>query len=269
VAIFEGAQGKVRGMKQPTLTLPTDDYIDVRDVPELLAAARYPDVGQPQQVTGLGKRAGRATLDLDDADKATLCNAWQPLPWPVFPMVIDAWQPYADALAASSSPPPWALVTFIDDARFGESMLRIIACEEYRKAIETAMQDGSLEWRSELTLVPVAPHSSLVPAALANGGFVVSRDALRRFAEDIGFKVHRQRAKPAVAVPTGPKAKKAMARDNAQALWEQRELGKLSGFPRNVDFAAECVRRWPILRQSTITQKWMPRWSRERRASKK
>lgn len=256
-------------MQKPTFTLPGDDYIDVGSVPELLAAARYPDLGQPQQVTGLGKRTGRATLELDDADKATLCNAWQPLPWPAFPMVIDAWQPYADALVASLSPPPWALVTFIDDARLGESMLRIIARDEYRKAMEAAMQDGTLEWRSELTLIPVLPGSTFVTAAFANGGYVVSCDALKAFADGVGFKTQRKRAAPTITPPLGHKAQMMAAKDAAHELWKQRELSKLPGFPRNEDFAAECVRRWPILKQSTITQKWIPQWGRELRASRK
>jgi hypothetical protein len=258
-------------MKQPTFTLPADDYIDVRSVPELLAAAKYPDLGQPQQVTGLGKRMGRATLELDDADKATLRNAWQPLPWPVFPLDVAAWQPYADALAASSSPPPWALVTFMDDVRFGESMLRIIACEEYQKAMEAAMDSGTLEWRSELTLLPVQPGSPLVTSAFANGGFVVSRVALKGFAEGAGFKVHRERAVTSATAPTGYKAKMAAAKAAAHELWKQWTQHGIQGLTlrRNEDVAAECVKRWPILKQSTITQKWMPQWSRERRASSK
>lgn len=253
-------------MKQPTFTLPADDYIDVRGLPEMLAAAKYPDLDQPQQVTGLSKRAGRATLELDDADKATLRDAWQALPWPAFPMGMDAWQPYADALA--TSPPPWTLVTHVNDERYTDSMMRVMACETYSDAICNAQQTGTLEVRRELDLLPVAP-GAFFAAAFTNGGYVVSRDALKAFAEGAGFKVQRERVVTPAAAPTGHKAKMAKAKAAAHELWKQRELGKLPGFPRNEDFAAECVKRWPILKQSTITQKWIPQWSRERRASRK
>lgn len=212
-------------MKQPKFTLPADDYIDVRGLPEMLAAAKYPDLAQPQQVTGLSKHAGRATLELDDADKATLCNAWQALPWPAFPMGMDAWQPYADALAAS--PPPWTLVTHVNDERYTDSMLRHAARETYSDAICNAQQTGTLEVRHELDLLPVAP-GAFFAAAFMNGGYVVSRDALKAFAEGVGFKVESVADEPQAATAytaasfakDGSDARHAQHRENRQKVIE-------------------------------------------------
>lgn len=53
------------------------------------------------------------------------------------------------------------------------------------------------------------------------------------------------------------------AKAEAHALWQERRACKHPKLRRNVDFARECVKRWPILSSNTITQKWCPQWERE------
>ena len=57
----------------------------------------------------------------------------------------------------------------------------------------------------------------------------------------------------------------ANAKEEARKLWLEgrKQLAKWRG---NAVFAAECVRRWPVLKQSTIERKWIPQWEKESRA---
>lgn len=53
------------------------------------------------------------------------------------------------------------------------------------------------------------------------------------------------------------------AKDDAHRLFADWHVGKLPKLRTNELFAMECVRRWPILKQSTLTRKWIPKWRAE------
>jgi len=52
----------------------------------------------------------------------------------------------------------------------------------------------------------------------------------------------------------------------AKALWKERHDGAHPDLFPNHKLAAECVRRWPDLKQTTIERKWIPEWESEARA---
>lgn len=178
-------------MQKPTLTLPADEYIDVRDLPEMLAVAKYPDPGEYQQVTGLWKDDG-ALRDLDEKDWETLLTVWKELPRPEFPISDADWHRYADAFNASQSKLTWDLVP--KNARSSNAILRAAASEKYREGIVGAVIDDYLEVRDALTWLPQPMHNAYAVApfreeAFTQGGYVVTRQSLEKFAIHIGFTV--------------------------------------------------------------------------------
>jgi len=56
------------------------------------------------------------------------------------------------------------------------------------------------------------------------------------------------------------------AKELAKALWKERHDGAHPDLFPNYKLAAECVKRWPKLKQTTIERKWIPEWEREIRA---
>lgn len=177
-------------MKRPTITLPADDYIDVRSIPEMLAEAAYPD-HEESDVVG-------------------------------------------------------------DDG-----VLRVMASDEYRNAAKAAIGDGTLEVRSKLTLLPIAPRS-LEACAAFNGGYVVSRDALKAFARRVGMELVS--AARSTNAHTGKSVQQAKLRNDARKFWSECKADDKRTFWKNRKIADEYLRNHPEAKKkvkaSTIARKW-------------
>lgn len=57
-------------------------------------------------------------------------------------------------------------------------------------------------------------------------------------------------------------------KDDVRQFWLEYRAGRYRnrGLRGNGDFSRECVKRWPVLKQSTIERKWIPQWEKEVRA---
>jgi hypothetical protein len=63
---------------------------------------------------------------------------------------------------------------------------------------------------------------------------------------------------------TAQRSELAAARENARQLWLEWRA-QPSSWRGNAIFAAECVRRWPVLKQSTLERKWISQWEKQSR----
>lgn len=57
-------------------------------------------------------------------------------------------------------------------------------------------------------------------------------------------------------------------KDDVHKFWLEYRAGRYRnrGLLKNDDFSRECVKRWSVLKQSTIERKWIPQWEKEARA---
>ncbi|MGH8115559.1 MAG: hypothetical protein ACREPS_10985, partial [Rhodanobacteraceae bacterium] len=67
-----------------------------------------------------------------------------------------------------------------------------------------------------------------------------------------------KRARHAANARYARETPKTRAKGAAHALFLERHEGKHPKLRTNEDFATECVKRWPELKQSTLTRKWCP-----------
>lgn len=62
---------------------------------------------------------------------------------------------------------------------------------------------------------------------------------------------------------------KQAAKDEAKKLWLERRAGKHPDLRWNWQFAAECVRRWPVLTSPDTIKGWCTKWEKEARPENK
>lgn len=247
-------------MDSLTLTVsPDDEYLDVWDIPVILAKARYPDTDAPPTVSALDKIVTTRPQRLDHADCELLRKIWCNLPEPVFPMQEQEWQRYKAAFADSPDKPAWELVPLINSPQVTNSTLRMLAVDEYRDLVREAAKAGTLQVLSKLTLAPIPIGTDIHQ----NLRYFVTPKALAKYVRGLGMSYtgsvrgsHAQSSKSADAT---------RQRNDAKRLWKVLRADSNWMFRSNRELAEEIKRSMPTLtaKVSTITANWITKWTRE------
>jgi len=92
-------------------------------------------------------------------------------------------------------------------------------------------------------------------------------DELRLDQEEHAAVARRNLGKLAANIRLSKDPKQA-AKAEAKALWLERYAGKHPKLRTNEHFAAEVIRRWPILPSSKVICGWCTQWKKEAQATK-
>lgn len=164
-------------------------FVNVGDIPALLAAARWSDTQAARYVSAIDKLEPNRTRPqaLDDADWETLRSIWKERPEAAFPMVEADWQPYMEDFECAGTKPAWVIVPLIDDPSLNTGILRAEAEEEFKRKLRDAIEASTIQVRETLTMGVFNPRAGIVPGDFR--GLVTAVAELERFAAQFSIAV--------------------------------------------------------------------------------
>lgn len=110
--------------------------------------------------------------------------------------------------------------------------------------------------------LPIAAHDEI-----GRRIFEAVRTELRNTVAKVNADVRRQQSRAAAAAKQARDPKQA-AKTEAFKLWTDRHAGKHPNLRTNEQFAAECMRRWPVLTSAKVILGWCTDWNKAAKVRK-